>query len=181
MDLEQYVKQHLTRALNSIIESDRVNELPNLTIYEKAIIFAYTDATINQHQALNEQLWVSQGKDVSDFGHHLEATLAKLDVYKGLVFRGASDTYCDVRRYEKANKDKMPVIEYHFLSASKIQITAQGFGNILFRIYAKSARDIEKVSKHGREKEVLFPKCTSFKVVYVTNNGFSTIITLKEI
>ena len=36
MDLEQYVKQHLPRALKSIIESDRVNELPNLTIYEKS-------------------------------------------------------------------------------------------------------------------------------------------------
>ena len=181
MDLEHYVKQHLSSALNNIIESDRADELPNLTIYEKAIIFAYTDVNGEQHQILNEKLRASKGADVSDFGHHLEATLAKLDVYKELVFRGAPDTYCDVERYKKANRDKTPVIEYHFLSASKLQIIAQGFGNILFRIYAKSAREIEKVSKHGKEKELLFPKCTSFKVVYVTNNGFSTIITLKEI
>ena len=71
--------------------------------------------------------------------------------------------------------------EYQFLSASKFQIIAQGFGHVLFRIYAKRAKDIEKVSKFVREKEVIFQKCTSFKVMYVTDNGFSTIITLKEI
>ena len=181
MELEQYVKQYLPIALNSIIQSERVNELSNLTIYEKAIIFAYTDASINQHQVLNEQLWASRGKDISDFGLYLDATLAKLVAYKDLVFRGANDSYCDVERYKKANRDKTPVIEYHFLSATKIQVIAQGFGNILFRIYAKNAKAIEPLSKHAREKEVLFPKCTAFKVVYVTNNGFSTIITLKEI
>ena len=37
MDLEHYVKQHLSRALNNIIESDRADELPNLTIYEKLL------------------------------------------------------------------------------------------------------------------------------------------------
>ena len=181
MNLEQFVKQNLPTALNSIINSERVNELPNLTIYEKAIIFAYTDASINQHKALNERLWASEGADVSDFGYYLDATLAKLDAYKDMVFRGADASYCDVERYRKAKRDKTPVTEYHFLSASKIQITAQGFGNILFKIYAKNAKDIEKISKHGKEKEVLFLKCTSFKVVYVTDIGFSTIITLKEI
>ena len=74
MELEQFVKENLPVALNSIINSQRVNELPNLTIYEKAIIFAYTDASINQHQALNERLWASEGADVSDFGYYLDAT-----------------------------------------------------------------------------------------------------------
>lgn len=49
MALEEYVKQNLPTALNAIIQSDRVRELPNLSIYEKAIIFAYTDARSNQH------------------------------------------------------------------------------------------------------------------------------------
>lgn len=180
-ELEEYVKQYLPIALKSIIETSKINELPNLTIYEKAIIFAYTDATINQHQKLNEQLWASEGEEMSDFGYYLERTLSKLDAYKGLVFRGARSTYCDVERYKKASKDKTFVTEYHFLSASKLQITAQGFGNILFRIYAKNAKEIEYVSKHRKEQEILFQKCTTFKVVYVSDNGFSTIITLKEI
>jgi hypothetical protein len=54
MELEEYVKQHLPTALNSIIQSERVHELSNLSIYEKAIIFAYTDALGKHHQALNE-------------------------------------------------------------------------------------------------------------------------------
>lgn len=36
MELEEYVKQHLPSALNSIIESKRVHELPNLSIYENS-------------------------------------------------------------------------------------------------------------------------------------------------
>ena len=181
MDLEHYVKQHLSSALNNIIESDRADELPNLTIYEKAIIFAYTDVNGEQHQILNEKLRASKGADVSDFGHHLEATLAKLEDYEDLVFRGVDKDYCDVQKYIKAKNTKTSVTEYQFLSASKFQIIAQGFGHVLFRIYAKRAKDIEKVSKFVREKEVIFQKCTSFKVMYVTDNGFSTIITLKEI
>lgn len=181
MDLEQYVKQHLLRALNRITESDRVNELPNLTIYEKAIIFAYTDINGNHHQILNERLRASKGTDVSDFGYFLEATLAKLDDYEDLVFRGVDKAYCDVQKYIKAKETKSRVTEYQFLSASKFQIIAQGFGHILFRIYSKRAKNIEKVSKFVREKEVLFQRGASFKVIYVTDNGFSTIITLKEI
>ena len=122
MDLEQYVEQHLPMALNRIIESDRVNELPNLTIYEKAIIFAYTDVHGSHHQILNERLRASKGTDVSDFGHLLEATLAKLDDYEDLVFRGVDRAYCDVQRYIKAKETKTRVIEYQFLSASKFQI-----------------------------------------------------------
>ena len=181
MDLAQYVKQHLSRALNSIIESDRVNELPNLTIYEKALIFAYTNVHGSHHQILNERLRASKGTDVSDFGHFLEATLAKLDDYEDLVFRGVDRAYCDVQKYIEAKETKTRVTEYQFLSASKFQIIAQGFGHVLFRIYGKRAKNIENVSKFVREKEVLFQKCTSFKVMYVTDNGFSTIITLKEV
>ena len=49
MELEEYVKQNLANALNCIIQSERVHELPNLTIYEKAIIFAYTVARSNHY------------------------------------------------------------------------------------------------------------------------------------
>ena len=68
MELEEYVKLNLPDALSRIIESDRMHELPNLSIYEKAIIFAYTDARSNQHQILNERLWASRGMEISEFG-----------------------------------------------------------------------------------------------------------------
>lgn len=182
MELEAYVKQHLPTALNSIIQSYRAHELPNLTIYEKAIIFAYTDMHSNQHQVLNELLLASHGTEISEFGLFLEAALDKLEPFNNLmVFRGAQESYCDVKKYIKAYDNKTIVTEYAFLSASKFQIVAQGFGRILFRIYGKNGKSVEKVSKFEREKEVLFKRNTSFKVVNVSNNGFSTIITLKEI
>lgn len=98
-----------------------------------------------------------------------------------MVFRGAQTSYCDVERYIKAYESKTIVTEPHFLSASKFQIIAQGFGRVLFKIYGKNGKNIEKISKFEREKEVLFKRNTSFRVLKVTNNGFSTIITLKEI
>jgi NAD:arginine ADP-ribosyltransferase len=181
MELEEYVKKNLPNALNSIIQSERVHELPNLTIYEKAIIFAYTDARSNQHQALNERLWASRGTEISEFGLFLETTLDKLEPYSDMVFRGVQEDYCDVGKYIRAFDNKTIVTEYAFISASLIQGVAQGFGRILFRIYSKNGKIIEKVSKFEREREVLFKRNTSFKVVKVTNNGFSTVITLKEI
>lgn len=182
MELEAYVKQYLPTALNSIIQSYRAHELPNLTIYEKAIIFAYTDIQSNQHQALNELLLASHGTKISEFGLFLEASLDKLEPFNNLmVFRGAQEAYYDVKKYINAYENKTIVTEYAFLSASKFQIVAQGFGRILFRIYGRNGKSIEKVSKFEREKEVLFKRNTSFKVVNVSNNGFSTIITLKEI
>jgi hypothetical protein len=181
MELEDYVKEHLPKALNSIIQSTRVYELPNLTIYEKAIIFAYTDALGQHHQVLNERLWATEGAELTDFGRFLEASLDKLEPYRDMVFRGVQTSYCDVERYIKAFEHKEIITEYNFLSASKLQIVAQGFGRILFRIYGKNARIIEKISKFPREEEVLFKRNTSFKVARITNNGFFTIITLKEI
>jgi NAD:arginine ADP-ribosyltransferase len=181
MELEEYVKTYLPSALESILQSHRVHELPNLSIYEKAIIFAYTDSRSNQHQILNQRLWETKGLDVNEFGLFLETILDKLEPYRDMVFRGVQESHCDVARYIKAHDDKTIVTEYHFLSASKLVGVAQGFGRILFRIYGKNAKIIEKVSKFEREQEVLFKSNTSFKVVKVTNNGFSTIITLKEI
>jgi ADP-ribosyltransferase exoenzyme len=98
-----------------------------------------------------------------------------------MVFRGVQQSYCDVERYIEAHENKTIITEYSFISASKIQAIAQGFGRILFRIYSKNAKVIEKVSKFGREQEVLFKRGSSFKVVRVTDNSFFTIITLKEI
>ena len=182
MELEEYVNTYLPSALESILQSHRVHELPNLSIYEKAIIFAYTDARSNQHQILNQRLWETKGIDVNEFGLFLDAILDKLEPFnKLMLYRGANQSYCDIERYIEAYENKTIVTEYHFLSATKFQVIARGFGNILFKIYGKNGREIEKVSKFEREREVLFKMNTSFKVVKVTNNGFSTIITLKEI
>jgi hypothetical protein len=79
MELEEYVKKYLPTALESILQSQRVHELPNLSIYEKAIIFAYTDGRSNQHQIVNQRLWETKGIDVNEFGLFLDAVLDKLE------------------------------------------------------------------------------------------------------
>jgi len=181
IDLEQYVNVNFPDVLLKIRRSKSVDVLPELTIYEKTIIFAYTDTSNNQHQALNDLLWLSKGTEISEFGLHLENCLAKLESFSGLVFRGVKEEYCDVELYINALNDTTLLTEYHFLSATKSQIIALGFGKILFRIYSKNAKSIEKVSKFEREQELIFKRGSSFKVIHVSNNGFYTIITLKEV
>lgn len=131
---------------------------------------------------MNERLWTSRGTEISEFGLFLETILDKLEPFnKFMVFRGTQETYCDVQKYIKAYQNKTTIIEYAFLSASKFQVVAQGFGRVLFRIYGRNGKSIEKISKFEREKEILFKRNTSFRVLNVSNDGFSTVITLKEI
>jgi NAD:arginine ADP-ribosyltransferase len=99
----------------------------------------------------------------------------------GVFYRGAKESYCDINRYVQAKENKTIITEHHFLSVTASQITARGFGNILFRIYGKNAKNIEKVSKFEKEQESIFKRNTQFKVKGVANNGLFTIITLKEI
>lgn len=181
MSLEYYVKTHFSDSLQRVITSKRADELLELTVYEKAIIFAYTDTFNNQHQVLNETLWASKGTDISDFGLYFENCLDKLESIIGVYYRGAKESYCDVNRYIKARENKTIITEYNFLSVTASPITARGFGNILFRIYGKNAKKIEKVSKFEKEQESIFKRNTQFKVTAVTNNGIFTTITLKEI
>ena len=178
MEAKYYVKTHLSDSLQKIVSSQRMDELLELSVYEKAVIFAYTDT---QHEALNKMLWESQGTDISDFGLCLEACLEKLESVVGVFYQGARESYCDINRYVKAKENKTIITEYHFLSVTTSQLTARGFGNILFRIYGKNAKKIDKISKFEKEKELVFQRSTQFKVTGVTNNGLFTTITLKEV
>lgn len=87
------------------------------------------------------------GLDISDFGIPFENCLPKLTNHRDMVFRCVKEEYCDVERYAEAKDNKMILTEYNFISASKFQIIARGFGRILFRIYPKTAKDVEKISK----------------------------------
>lgn len=181
MGLEEYAKEHLQTALKRINESERIDELLNLSIYEKAIIFAYTDTRNNLHKDVNKKLWESNGSEIDIFGNYLEESLDKLENYKGQVFRGVQDSVCDIERYKSALENKSILVEFGFLSASRSQIIAIGFGQILFKIYSKSAKEIEKISHFKSEEEVIFKRNTSFKVFRVSIDDFFTIIILKEV
>ena len=49
MELEYYVRTHFSAILQKIVTTKRIDELLELTVYEKAIIFAYTDTVNNQN------------------------------------------------------------------------------------------------------------------------------------
>jgi hypothetical protein len=79
MTTEKYAKKHLSREIQLIESSEeRLNASPELTVYEKAIIFKYSE---DGYLDLNERLRLSEGKDISDFGIFLDECLSKLPDY----------------------------------------------------------------------------------------------------
>jgi hypothetical protein len=59
MTTEEYAKEYLTREIQEIENSNRLNVLTDLTVYEKAIIYKYSE---DGYLDLNERLRVSEGK-----------------------------------------------------------------------------------------------------------------------
>ena len=166
MTTEKYAKKHLSREIQLIESSDeRMNALPALTVYEKAIIFKYSE---DGYLDLNETLRLSEGKDISNFGILLDKCLNKLPDYQGIVFRGVEMTYNELDKYRLAFINKESVTEHFFLSTSESKAKAyewsKGNYRVLFRILSKRGKVIESVTKYKIEKEILFRYNSDFIV-----------------
>ncbi|MDQ7823621.1 MAG: ADP-ribosyltransferase domain-containing protein [Candidatus Eremiobacteraeota bacterium] len=90
------------------------------------------------------------------------SALNKLPPFQGTVYR-ESRLYGDQPdQYEPGKTVK----ELAFTStSSETQGAAQRMGNTLFIISSETGRAIDRFSRHPREKEVLFPPGTEFKVL----------------
>ena len=182
--LEKYAIDNLSAVITLISGSNINFELVELSIYEKAIIYEYSNEGF---KLINQQLRKSKGINSSKFGKHLEKCLKKLPNYDGLVYRAALLTEDEIKRYSDAFINNLVLKEYSFISSSKSRLIAMSFlGNVLFRIYSKSGKDIEKISKFGvhgtpNEKEVLFKTNRNFKVLDVKVEKDFTLITMDEI
>ena len=182
--IEKYSKQNLLREIRAIKNSDRNTEVPELTIYEKSIVYKYSE---DGYETVNEILRDSKGKENTEFGKLLNIVLDKLPSFDGLVYRSANLTTLELQRYSEALKTKDSLKEYSFISTSKSRLTAMAFnGNVLFRMYSRSGKEIEKIAKFGpsdppNEKEVLFKFNRKFKVLEIKEETNYSLITMEEI
>ena len=182
--IEKYAIQSLTTEILAIQNSDRINEFPRLDIYEKAIIYKYSE---DGYENLNATLRKSKGKTLPEFGKFLTRVLNKLPNFDGLVYRSANLTKQEIKRYTDALKNNELLKEYTFVSTSKSRLTAMAFsGNVLFRIYSQTGKEIENIAKFGKynppnEKEVLFKSNRDFRILEISKETAYTLITMEEV
>jgi NAD:arginine ADP-ribosyltransferase len=181
---EKYSKQYLAAEIDAIETSQRKEEHPQLSVYEKALIYSYSE---DGYETLNEHLRVSNGKNTTEFGKLLAKVLHKLPDFVGVVYRGVELTSGQLETYTDALVAAKPVIEPCFLSTSKSRLIGGGFGdNPLFIMYSRTGKLIEKIAKFGvygpaNEQEVLFAPNTRFNVLDITFDGIKPLITMEEI
>jgi hypothetical protein len=176
MTTEKYAKKHLSREIQLIESSEeRLNVLPELTVYEKAIIFKYSE---DGYFDLNEKLRLSEGKDISDFGILLDECLSKLPDYQGRVYRGVDLSKYDLKRYSEAFQNNILITESFFISTSESQLASRMFGrNVQFQIISKTGKSIREITKF-EEKEILFRYNITFEILDISPK--QDVIILKE-
>ena len=165
MTTEEYAKEHLFREIKEIENSNRLNVLTELTVYEKAIIYKYSE---DGYLDLNEKLRLSEGEDISIFGLILDECLRKLPDYQDVVYRGESLTDFELETYRLAFNNNELVRKYFFASSSESRSKAYEWCNkknrVLLEIFSFSGKAIELVSKYPAEKEILFRYNSDFWV-----------------
>lgn len=181
---EQYARRQLEREVSEIRKSPRIEEHLELTLYEKAFIYKYSE---DGYESVNEALRKSCGKENTEFGDLLTKCLDKLPNYEGLVYRSANLSKVEREKYIVAFSSNKTLIEQTFVSTSKSRLIAMAFnGNTLFRMFSKTGKAIEKIAKFGvhnppNEKEVLFRPNRPFRILEIEEDGQRTIITMEEV
>ena len=181
---EKYAVAKLSQEISEIQSSSRNSEIPNLSLYDKAIIYKYSN---DGYEVVNEILRKSKGKKIYEFTKLLNIALTKLPDFEGLVYRRATLTKIELKRYTDALRDTEMLKEYSFISATKSKLIALAFnGNVLFRIYSRTGKEIEKIAKFGihgypNEKEILFKPNRKFRLLEITKERTLTLITMEEI
>lgn len=185
-ELSKYVNEYLNTYKEAFLRSNKVNNYPFLTIDEKVIVYAYTE---DKYEDLNEILRNSEGKDINEFAKYLKQVLKKIPAYANgndFVYRGTFLTERELQVYKSAYKQNKPVVEYHFLSTSKIKsIANQWFRNTLFKIIPKRGCSLEEIAYHGvndgqNEREVLFTCNSKFLVLEITQTPENTYEIIME-
>jgi hypothetical protein len=181
MTLEEYATEYLYREIKLIeFSEERMNALPELTVYEKAIIFKYSE---DGYEDLNEKLRLSKGKDISDFGILLDECLSKLPDYQGIVYRGADFPKYKIDQYVIKLSNNESITEHAFLSTSLIANEAYKYGMTTLRIFSKKGKTIGSISKYQNEKEILFRFNTKFEIIAIDfdKENHKYLISLEEL
>lgn len=185
MDIIEYCNKNLSSELEIIRTTGRANEFPQLNEFEKTIIYKYSD---DGYENLNQQLRLNNGRNDTDFGKFLELSLFKLTDFNKIVYRGANLNSQELNKYIQAEKNNISIKEDCFISTTTSKLIATiGFqGNVLFMIYSRTGKSIEKITKFGiynppSEKEVLFVPNSEFRVLGIQQQQKYILITMEEI
>jgi NAD:arginine ADP-ribosyltransferase len=146
---------------------------------EKALIYWYTDSG---SMGLNELLSESKGKKISKLGEYLDIVLSKLPNFEGITFRGAKLSDYEISKYQQALDNETSIIDHTFMSSSRLKNKANEYRRtVMFEIFSKNGKLIEKVSKFVNEQEVLFRRNSQFRVLDIEKRDSYVYILLQEI
>lgn len=183
-EIEKYAKTNLISEILAIENTGRRNEYLQLTTYEKAVIYKYSDDGFKE---VNKELRKSKGKSLSVFAIHLWNALKKLPDYDGLVYRKVYLTKYELNKYRNALKNNKPLIEFPYTSTTKSRLIAMTFTvttgytpNCLFRIQARTGKEIDKIAKFDEKEVILLPN-TKYRILEIRIEIDYTLITMEEI
>ena len=162
MTAEEYTITYLENELKIIENSDRNMVLPELTIFEKAIVYKYSE---DGYQDLNERLRISKGADIPTFGKLLSECLDKLPNFIDNIHRGVNLTNKEYNRYLEAYLNDEIINEPFFISTSRSILVGSQFGNVRFEIFCRTGKNIESIAKHPLEREILLRNNCRFRVI----------------
>ena len=167
MTIEEYAIQYLEREIAILARLPELHS--SLSVYEKAIIYKYTD---DGFDAINEVLRESKGAKISELGVYLSDILERIPSFEGYGFRGVDLPQSLIQQYIEACEKETIILEFTFVSGSKSATVARQFGNVFFEIYSENWKNIEAISKYSIEKEVILKPNSTFEVLaYKFENG----------
>lgn len=179
-NLKDYVNKYLYRELKVIQTSHRATENIELNLFEKAIIYKYSEDGFEELNSL-----LRGGNKINEFGTYLTDALDKLPNYNLLCYRATKISNLD--KYYDALRKGTTITEKSFLSCTKSRLIAFLYSQSpLFIILSKHGKDIEKIAKFGinsgqNEKEILFKPNSKFRVLDIQEDESRFTITLEEV
>ena len=173
---ERYVRLHLVRELDAI-RNKGISRLRNgLTIYEKTVIYYYTDSG---YDIINSTLRSNPSAIRKEPASLLLSAVRKVPMYRGVVHRTVTLTDTDRHKLVPGAL----ISESTFVSASRSPLIAKLHAdfNVRFQIRSKTSRAIESLSCFPEEMEVVFLPGTQFKVLSVTERADYVLIKMEEL
>jgi hypothetical protein len=182
---EKYVKKYLNDELAKVTSSQIALVENGLDIYEKTLIFHYTESG---YLSINRSLRQSRGKRGTKASSLLESALDKLPDWHGLAYRNVHLTDKDIGRYRESLETNSSLTEWSFISCSRSPGKAQNYphSNTEFRIRSMHGKIVEECSCLGtnmppNEEEILFQPGHAFQVLDVNDSGPMVLIIMKEL
>lgn len=142
MDAKSYSQKYLKQELLEIQKSFNFKFHPELTLYEKAIIYKYS---IDGYLEINKNLRFNKGANTTSFGRLIAQSLEKLKSYTSIVYRKVQLSKSQQNIYKKSLTNDLHIKEPAFSSTTKIKDIAMLFpGNNLFSLTQKPERILKK-------------------------------------